>query len=627
MSRLDDHSFRDWRFESFEDRLALSVQPAVDVWHAATQSIVEPSSTLALPTVTAQQQLGGTEGHGWNDLAAARDQYGLRGDGQTVAIIDSGIAYDHVALGGGLGSSYKVVGGWDFAENDANPYDDAPAGFHGTHVSGIVGANDSHYPGVAPDVDLVGLRVFDDQGNSSLTWVDQALVWVHQHRNDFQFPITTVNLSLGTDWNANTLPSWASLERDLKQLADDGIFIAVAAGNSFQAYNTAGVSYPAASPYVTPVASVDASGSLSRFSQRNDRVLAAPGERIMSTLPDAFYGGDGIKNDWGAASGTSMASPYVAGASVLVREAMQDLGYTQITQGTIADLFHKTADKVYDPATQASYDRINVARALGVLVGPDDYGNDSASASPLGQLSTTLHVSGTIGSTCDRDFFQFVAARSGKATLTLSSSAQLAAAWQPTAGGQLSGNKLTLDVVAGQTYIVGVAGGGTTIGKYAVDMQIGATASTPSFTAVNWGTIDQRKIENIAISGGDTWLQVTASRTGQFTAEAFLSPEPRQCRSRNLRCAAAAAWLVQCRERQRANRYYGHGGGRALRPCARRKSRRRYPADEPRHNCWQLCGGRRNCSQRLDSVARRSATAADGERCRVRAAWCNASDD
>jgi subtilisin family serine protease len=92
---------------------------------------------------------------------------------------------------------------------------------------------------------------------------------------------------------------------------------------------------------VTPVASVDASGNLSRFSQRDNRVLAAPGERIMSTLPDHFYGGDGNKNDWGATSGTSMAAPYVAGASVLVREAMQNLGFTQITQSTIYDLFRR----------------------------------------------------------------------------------------------------------------------------------------------------------------------------------------------------------------------------------------------------------------------------------------------
>jgi subtilisin family serine protease len=473
MSRPEDDSFRGWRFESFEERLALSVQPVADFWYDETQeSIIEPSSSLIQP-------LGTTEGHGWTDLAAARDQYGLRGAGQTVAIIDSGIAYDHVALGGGLGSSHKVVGGWDFAENDANPYDDAPAGFHGTHVAGIVGSQDGRYSGVAPNVDLVALRVFDDQGNGYFNWVNQALAWVHQHRNDYESPITTVNLSLGTDWNSNSLPQWATLESGLKQLADDGIFVSVAAGNSFQSYNSAGLSYPAVSPHVTPVASVDAGGNLSRFSQRNNRVLAAPGERIMSTVPDAFYGGDGIKNDWGAASGTSMASPYVAGASVLVREAMQNLDQTQISQGSINDLFHRTADKVYDAATQASYDRINVSRALATLVGPDDFGSVASGASAIGQIASTLRVSGTIGSATDKDFFQFVAARTGKVTMTLTDGQYFDAAWQPTAGGQVSGNKLTLDVVAGQSYVVGVAGGATSIGKYTIDMQLGS-ASPPS---------------------------------------------------------------------------------------------------------------------------------------------------
>ncbi|MBW8883846.1 MAG: S8 family serine peptidase, partial [Planctomycetia bacterium] len=443
------------------------------------------------------------------------------GSGQTVAIIDSGIAYDDVALGGGLGNAYKVVGGWDFAENDANPYDDGPAGFHGTHVSGIVGSQDSRYAGVAPNVDLVGLRVFDDQGNGYFTWVDQALQWVHTHRNDYEFPITTVNLSLGTEWNANTLPQWATLETDLKQLADDGIFISVAAGNSFLNYNAPGLSYPAVSPNVTPVASVDANGNLSRFSQRNDHVLAAPGEKIMSTLPPAFYGDSSNKSNFGAASGTSMAAPYVAGASVLVREAMQDLGYSNIKQSAIDDLFHRTADKVFDSVTNASYDRINVARALGTLVGPDDFGGAASGSSSVGQLSTTLHVGGTINSTSDQDYFQFTAARTGKVTLTLTEPQQLTAAWQPMAGGQIAGNKLTLNVLAGQSYVVGVGGGGTTIGKYGVDMQLSAAAPSQDFTAVNWGTIDQRNMDNVAISGTDAWFQVTAGHNGRFTAEAF----------------------------------------------------------------------------------------------------------
>ncbi len=90
-------------------------------------------------------------GYGSQAVEYAHNELGLTGLGQTVAIIDSGIAYDHYALGGGWGANYRVVGGWDFAENDANPYDDAPGGFHGTHVAGIVGSDDTEFTGVAPE--------------------------------------------------------------------------------------------------------------------------------------------------------------------------------------------------------------------------------------------------------------------------------------------------------------------------------------------------------------------------------------------------------------------------------------------------------------------------------------------
>ena len=72
--------------------------------------------------------------------AAGLFAYVANYEGNSVAVIDTGIAYDHYALGHGYGAGHRVVGGWDFAENDANPYDDGHAGFHGTHVAGIIGS-------------------------------------------------------------------------------------------------------------------------------------------------------------------------------------------------------------------------------------------------------------------------------------------------------------------------------------------------------------------------------------------------------------------------------------------------------------------------------------------------------
>jgi subtilisin family serine protease len=291
MVRRDRPFRRPRRFEPLEPRLApaaLSLSPL------ATPAVLPatPSGPTTAPSGAYQPV----------NLTALHQRFGLTGWGQTIALIDSGIAYDHIALGGGLGPGYRVVGGWDFAEQDADPYDDAPAGFHGTHVAGIVAAEGGRATGVAPGVDLVALRVFDDWGRSSLEWVRQALAWVHTHRTAFEFPITVVNLSLGAAWNGTTPPGWGSLEADLQRLVDDGVVVTVAAGNSFQVYAAPGLAYPAASPWVVPVASVGPDGTLSRFSQRDTRVLAAPGEQIVSTLPDAFYGSDGVKNDWGHAT-------------------------------------------------------------------------------------------------------------------------------------------------------------------------------------------------------------------------------------------------------------------------------------------------------------------------------------
>jgi subtilisin family serine protease len=360
------NSLRASPFEEFEERLALSAQALT----ALLGSNLDRQAVVALeqPALLAGDvSTQGNVGSQWSDVNYVRSNYGLTGAGQTVAIIDSGIAYDHVALGGGYGAGHRVVGGWDFAENDANPYDDAPAGFHGTHVAGIVGANSTTYPGLAPGVDLVSLRVFDDNGSGQFAWIEQALQWVEQHRTSFANPITTVNLSIGMSWNSDSVPSWANLEDEFAALKSEGLVITVSAGNSFAQYNAPGVSYPAASPYVIAAASVDANGNISSFSQRSAKVLAAPGQSIMSTVPDYLYSHDGVPNDYASATGTSMAAPYVAGASVLVRQAMQQAGYTTINEDTIYNVLKNTADSVYDSVTHASYSRINLKRAIDTV--------------------------------------------------------------------------------------------------------------------------------------------------------------------------------------------------------------------------------------------------------------------
>ncbi len=392
--------------------------------------------------------------HSQTGWTALQQEFGLKGAGQTVAVIDSGVAWDHIALGKGFGAGYRVVGGWDFAENDANPYDDGPTGFHGTHVSGIIGSDNAQNMGVAPGVDLVGLRVFNDQGQGQIQWVEQALAWVHTNRHTFANPITTVNLSLGTNWNADSVPAWGTLEDELKQLVDDGILVTASAGNSFKQFNAPGLSYPAASPYVLPVASVDDNGLLSDFSQRSERVLAAPGRNILSTVPDHVLGRDGKINDFSTASGTSMAAPYVAGASVLVREAMEMVGIQDVTPARIIDWLHDTASSVYDSVTRANYDRLDLHNAIDKLLPDDQVGDATGSAASLALTQRTLD--GWINHLGDQDVYRFTAQASGQLTLAADSDWVESLKWSVVSNGQSLFNEnadhRALSVVAGQTY-------------------------------------------------------------------------------------------------------------------------------------------------------------------------------
>lgn len=289
---------------------------------------------------------------------------GLTGQGQIVAIIDSGIDYRHQALGAGLGPAARVVGGFDFAEGDTDPDDDGPAGYHGTHVAGIVGGRDGYRSGLAPDVAFVALRVFDDQGIARPEWVAAALRWVSDHRTAFAWPITTVNLSLGALGSNAEQSLRNALEDNFRQLREAGVFVAVAAGNRFQTAASVGIGYPAASPWVMPVAAVAGDGQLAEFSERRAGILAAPGERVVSTVPDFLTGVDGRHDDYWATSGTSMAAPQVAAASVLARQAWMGAGLGEPTVTQLEAALRAGADSRLDDATGIEFAVINPRRTI-----------------------------------------------------------------------------------------------------------------------------------------------------------------------------------------------------------------------------------------------------------------------
>jgi Subtilase family len=241
-------------------------------------------------------------------------QYGRRGKGIVVAILDTGIDYTHWALGGGFGPDFKVVGGWDFFNNDADPMDDFG---HGTHVAGIVAANHKYLTGVAPEATLLAYKVLgaDGSGDKStvLAGVERAID--PNNDGDPSDHADVVNMSLGGIALPDD-PVIAAVERG----AAAGVVFSLAAGNSAA---LAGLGSPGLAPSGITVAASDAEDKVAAFSTGGPvggtwslkPEIAAPGVDIVSSV---------TSNRTAKASGTSMATPHVAGVAALLLEQHPD---------------------------------------------------------------------------------------------------------------------------------------------------------------------------------------------------------------------------------------------------------------------------------------------------------------
>jgi subtilisin len=213
-----------------------------------------------------------------------------KGSGVKVAIIDTGIDCTHPDLKCDFGSGVNLV------TPGATPMDDNE---HGTHVAGTIGGRGTGGPiGVAPAATLIPVKVLDGDGSGSLSDIVKGINWATKNRVD------VINMSLGGASGS------AALERAVKQALAAGVVIVAAAGNSGPNPDTVG--YPAAYPGVIAVAASDSKDGVAKFSSRGDAVaFIAPGVDITSTVP----GGGTAK-----LSGTSMASPHVAGLAALAVE-------------------------------------------------------------------------------------------------------------------------------------------------------------------------------------------------------------------------------------------------------------------------------------------------------------------
>ena len=294
----------------------------------------------------------------------------------TVAVVDTGIQYDHADLSAQFGSDK----GHDFVDDDSNPYPDAPSNeYHGTHVAGIASGTTNNGTGIAgiSNSTLLSGRALDESGSGSLSDISDAIVWAGNQGAD------VLNMSLGGGGYNQTMKNAVS------DAHGKGVTIVCAAGNS-----STSVGYPAAYSECIAVSAVDNNENLASFSNYGSKIeLAAPGVDILSTTTDA-------RGSYEKLSGTSMASPVVAGAAALTI-ARWGTSNTETRRHLKA-----TATDIGLSSTQQGCGQVNAAGAVGTDPANsgtcgDDGGDDPGGS--CGDRSSTGGVNNSLSSSSDYD--------------------------------------------------------------------------------------------------------------------------------------------------------------------------------------------------------------------------------
>ncbi len=288
----------------------------------------------------------------------------ITGKGETVCVIDTGIDYNHSDLGGCFGAGCKVVGGYDYVNNDSDPMDDEN---HGTHVAGIIAANGT-VMGVAPDAKLVALKALDSGGSGYDSDVMAAIDWCVS--NTLTYNISVISMSLGGDVQYNSYCDGfeSAMASYINSAIANNISVVVATGNDA---NDTGVSSPACIENSTRVGAVydanigsygedstTATDKITYYTNRGPNfidMLLAPGGAIYSTL---------IGNNYANYHGTSMATPHVSGAYVLYLQAYRLLRDTTPRPDEIEKTFNDTGVLIYDASTTKNFSRIDALAAI-----------------------------------------------------------------------------------------------------------------------------------------------------------------------------------------------------------------------------------------------------------------------
>lgn len=294
---------------------------------------------------------------------------GYDGTGVDVAVIDTGIDASHPDFAGKIAAKQNFVPAG--APGGGDPTDVTDRVGHGTHVASIIAgsgaADDGQHKGVAPGAGLIVGKVFDNNGNGTTSAVIDAMEWATQTQH-----ARVVNMSLGSNQPSDGTDPLSQAVNDLT--AQTGALFVIAAGNAGPGEMT--VASPGAADAALTVGAVDKSDHLADLSSRGPRSgdyaikpeIAAPGIGIVAARASGTPLGDAdpVGENYARLSGTSMATPHVAGAAAILAQEHPDWAAAQLKPALIST----SKDDGYSVYQQGA-GRLDVTRAFSQQVYAD----------------------------------------------------------------------------------------------------------------------------------------------------------------------------------------------------------------------------------------------------------------
>jgi subtilisin len=301
-------------------------------------------------------------GNNWGaDLVKAPEVWaqGYTGKGVVVAVIDTGVDYNHEDLKNNIWTNSKeIVGngidddgngyiddnyGWNFSDKNNNTLDNNG---HGTHVSGTIAGENNNYgvTGIAYDAKIMPVKVLNESGSGSYSSISKGIRYAVDNGAN------VINLSLGGGSSNRTL------ESAIDYASSKGVIVVMAAGND----GDSSPDYPARYAYKSGIAvgAVDRNNNMPDFSNRSgtDEIsyVTAPGVKVYSSVPN---------NQYATYSGTSMAAPHVAGVVALMLSANPNLTDAQVRQ-----IVTETAGNSTQTTTSSSFNLSNVSSLASPVI-------------------------------------------------------------------------------------------------------------------------------------------------------------------------------------------------------------------------------------------------------------------